>query len=163
MEYKQAKYNKEDIDLNLFDCLDYNQRTETLVGDKGILCPKCNERTESTSIRNIYSTKNILIFIFEKENSLNQNFLNYKEIINLRDYVQFKKDEKKSKEKFFLCGVINFLEDSYGSEGYIAFCRMTKNSDWYCYDNENVYPVTFQEITNNGYPVVLFYHKLVKK
>ena len=34
---------------------------------------------------------------------------------------------------------------------------MGKNNDWYCYDDENVYPVSFQDIKNNGYPIVLFY------
>ena len=83
-------------------------------------------------------------------------------MINLRDYVQFKKDEKKSKEKFYLCGIVTFLEE-YGKQNYIAFCKVGKNNDWYCYDDESVYPVTFQEIKNNGIPQVLIYHKLSKK
>ena len=165
IEYKQNKYNKENVSLELTDCLDYFQKTETLLGDKGLFCPKCKGLTESTSIKNIYSTKNILIFIFEniKEINLEKSSFDYNEIINLRDYVQFKKEEKKAKEKFYLCGVVNFMEDNYGNETFFAFCKMGKNNDWFCYDNENVYPVTFQEIKNNGFPVVLIYHKLLKK
>ena len=167
IEYKQTKYNDENITLDLYDCLDYFQKAETLIGDRAIFCPNCREQNESTSLKNIYSTKNILIFIFEniKENNLEQNIFDYNELINLRDYVEFKKGEKKSKEKFFLCGVVNFVgdNDNYGKEAFIAFCKMGKNNDWYCYDNENIYPVTFQEIKNNGFPVVLFYHKLLKK
>ena len=165
IEYHQIKNNDENITLDLYDCLDYFQKAETLLGDNAIFCPNCKELNESTSLKNIYSTKNILIFIFDniKENNLEQNFFDYTELINIRDYVEFKKGEKKSKEKFFLCGVVNFVEDNYGNETFIAFCRMGKNNDWYCYDNENIYPVTFQEIKNNGFPVVLFYHKLVKK
>jgi ubiquitin C-terminal hydrolase len=160
-ENKQSKYKKEEIGLNIYDCLDFYQRAETLLGDKGISCPKCKEKTESTCLKNIYSTKNILILVFDKEN-INAN-LNYTEMINLRDYVQFKKDEKKNKEKFYLCGIVNFLEDDYGKQNYVAFCKIGKNNDWYCYDDENVYPVTFQEIKNNGIPQILFYHKLSKK
>ena len=59
--------------------------------------------------------------------------------------------------------MVTFVEDNYGNEAFFAFCKMGKNHDWFCYDNENVYPVTFQEIKNNGFPVVLIYHKLVKK
>ena len=40
---------------------------------------------------------------------------------------------------------------------------MGKNNDWYCYDNEDIYTVNFNDIINNGFPVVLFYHKLIKK
>ena len=161
LEYKQSKYKKEEIGLNIYDCLDFYQKAETLLGDRGISCPKCKEKTESTCLKNIYSTKNILILVFDKENA-NVN-LNYTEMINLRDYVQFKKDEKKNKEKFYLCGIVNYLEDDYGKQNYFAFCKMGKNYDWYCYDDENVYPVTFQEIKNNGIPQILFYHKLSKK
>jgi ubiquitin C-terminal hydrolase len=161
---KQSKFNKSDIDLNIFDCFDYYQKPETLLGDKALFCPKCKEYNESTSIKNIYSTKNILILMFDnfKENIENIIF-DYTESLNLRDYVQFKKDEKKNKEKFYLCGIVNFVEDTYGNETFNAFCRVGKKSDWYCYDNENIYPVTFEEIKNNGFPVILFYHKLVRK
>ena len=165
VENKQAKYNNANITLDLYDCLDYYQKAETLLGDKALYCPICNEHNESTSLKCIYSTKNILIFIFDniKGDNLIQNYFDYNEIINLRDYVQIKKDEKKSKEKFYLSGVVNFVEDNYGNEAFFAFCKMGKNHDWFCYDNENVYPVTFQEIKNNGFPVVLIYHKLIKK
>ena len=165
IENKQAKYNNANITLDLYDCLDYYQKAETLLGDRALFCPICNEQNESTCLKSIYSTKNIIIFILDniKGDNLIQNYFDYNEIINLRDYVQIKKDEKKSKEKFFLSGVVNFVEDNYGNETFFAFCRIGKNNDWYCYDNENVYPVTFQEIKNNGFPVVLIYHKLVKK
>ena len=56
LEYKQSKYKKEEIGLNIYDCLDYFQKTETLLGDKGISCPKCKEKTESTCLKNIYSS-----------------------------------------------------------------------------------------------------------
>ena len=165
-EYKQSKNNKENITLDIYDCLDYYQKAETLLGDKAIFCPQCKEQNESTSLKNIYSTKNILVFIFEniKEYNSVQSYFDYSEIINLRDYVEIKKNsEKKSKEKFYLCGVVNFVEDNYGNEGFFAFCKIGKNNDWYCYDDENVYPVTLQEIKNNGFPVALFYHKLIRK
>jgi ubiquitin C-terminal hydrolase len=164
LEYKQSKYNNTNITLDIYDCLDYYQKAQTLLGDKAIFCPDCKEQTESTSLKNIYSTKNILIFIFEnnKEN-FDKNYFDYTEMINMRDYVEYKKDEKKSKEKFYLCGIVNFSEDNYGNETFIAYCRMGKNNDWYCYDNENIYPVTFQQIKNNGIPIVLFYHKLIRK
>ena len=165
IENKQAKYNNSNITLDLYDCLDYYQKAETLLGDKALFCPICNEQNESTSLKSIYSTKNIIIFILDdtKGNDFTKDYFDYKEIINLRDYVQIKKDEKKSKEKFFLSGIVNLVEDNYGNESFFAFCKIGKNNDWYCYDNENVYPVTFQEIKNNGFPILLIYHKLVKK
>ena len=161
---KISKYSNKDIDLNLFDCFDYYQKPETLLGDKALFCPKCKEYNESTSIKSIYSTRNVLVIIFKNIKEFNKEKINfdYIEIINLRDYVQFKKDEK-MKEKFFLCGGVNINEDINGNEIFNAFCRKGKNNDWCCYDNENIYPVTFQEIKNNGFPVILFYHKLNKK
>ena len=162
VEYKQSRHHREDVEITLNDCLDFYQKSETLIGDKGLFCPSCKQQTESTSIKNIYSTKNEIIFILDRNigNDFNQKNVTFKETLNLRDYVQYKKEGEKSKEKFFLGGLVNYVGDNYGNETYNAFVKMGKNNDWYCYDDENVYPVSFEDIKNNGYPVVLFYHKL---
>ena len=90
--------------------------------------------------------------------------MNFEETLNLRDYVEYKKEGEKNREKFFLGGVVNYyLGNDENSGTYNAYVRMGKKNDWYCYDDENVYSVTFDDIKNNGFPVVLFYHKLVKK
>ena len=165
IEYKQNRFNREDIELNLNDCLDFNQKAETLRGDKGLFCPSCKEQTESTSLKNIYSTKNAIIFILDRNIGLNFNQCNieFKENINLRDYVQYKREGEKTKEKFFLGGVVNFVRDNHRIDTYCAFIKMGKNNDWYCYNDENVYPVSFQDIKNNGYPIALFYQKIDPK
>ena len=166
LDYKINRYHREDLDLNLNDCLDYYQKAETLRGDNGIFCPSCKVQTESTSIKNIYSTKNVIIFILDRNSGdkFNQTFINFDEILNLRDYVEYKKEGEKHREKFFLGGVINYyVGDDEQNGTYNAFVRMGKRSDWYCYEDENVYSVTLDDIKNNGYPVVLFYHKLTKK
>ena len=165
MDYKQNRYHREDVDLSLNDCLDYYQKSETLRGDKGLFCPSCLQQTESTSIKNIYSTKNYLIIILNRNigNDFNQCNFQLKESINMRDYVQYKKEGEKNREKFFLGGIVNYIGDNYGNETYNAYIKMGKNNDWYCYDNENVYQVSFEDIKNNGYPVVLFYHKMTQK
>ena len=165
IEYKQNRFNREDIELRLIDCLDFNQKAETLRGDKGLFCPSCKEQTESTSLKNIYSTKNAIIFILDRNIGLNFNQCNieFKENINLRDYVQYKKEGEKTQEKFFLGGVVNFVPDNHRINTYCAFIKMGKNNDWYCYNDENVYPVSFQDIKNNGYPIALFYQKILPK
>ena len=166
LDYKINRYHREDLDLNLNDCLDYYQKAETLRGDNGIFCPSCKVQTESTSIKNIYSTKNVIIFILDRNSGdkFNQTFINFDEILNLRDYVEYKKEGEKHREKFFLGGVINYyVGDDEQNGTYNAFVRMGKRSDWYCYEDENVYSVTLDDIKNNGYPVALFYHKLTKK
>ena len=165
IEYKQSKYHRNDVDINLNDCLEYFQKSETLIGDKGLYCPSCLQQTESTSIKNIYSTKSVLIFILDRNigNNFNECNITFKESLNMRDYVQYIKEGEKSREKFFLGGVVNYIGDNYGNETYNAYIKMGKNNDWYCYDDENVYSVSFQDIKNNGYPIILFYHKLVQK
>ena len=164
LDYKINKYKKDLVDLNLMDCLDYYQKTQTLLGDNGLLCPVCNHLTESTAINNIYSTKEVLIFYFEKDENNEDNFnFDFNEIINLTDYIQYKRDGEKNKEKFFLTGIVNFSENNYGKGKYKAFCNMSKNNVWYCYDNENVYPVDFKDIKTNGFPILLFYHKMPNK
>ena len=166
LDYKINRYHREDVDINLNDCLDYYQKAETLRGDNGIFCPSCKVQTESTSIKNIYSTKNVIIFVLDRNsgNKFNQAFVNFDDILNLRDYVEYKKEGEKNREKFFLGGVVNYYMGDYEENGiYKAYVRMGKKSDWCCYEDENVYTVSLDDIKNNGYPVVLFYHKLTKK
>ena len=166
MDYKINRYHREDINLDLYDCLDYYQKTEMLRGDNGIFCPQCKIQTESTSLKNIYSTKNIIIFILDRNigNNFNQTYINFDENLNLRDYVEYKKEGEKNKEKFFLGGIINYyMGDDELNGTYKAFIKMGKKNDWYCYEDENVYSVPIDDIKNNGYPVALFYHKLIKK
>ena len=164
LDYKINKYKKDCVDINLLDCLDYYQKTQTLLGDNGLFCPICNHLTESTAINNIYSTKNVIIFYFEKDENTEEKFIfDFNEVINLTDYIQYKKDNEKNNEKYFLSGIASFSEDNYGKGKYKAFCNMSKNNVWYCYDDENVYPVDFKDIKTGGFPILLFYHKMIKK
>ena len=98
----QTKHNRDDVEISLTDCLDYYQKAETLRGDKGLFCPLCKQQTESTSIKNIYSTKNVFILILDRNigNDFNQTKIAFKETLNLRDYVQYKKEgEKGTRQK----------------------------------------------------------------
>ena len=163
LEYKNNKYKKEYKELNLFDCLEYYQRSEKMEGDKSFFCPNCKVKNESTSIKNIYSLNTILIITldyYKKNINDNKIYFDFEENINLKDYIQ--KDNIDNNEKFFLSGIINSYEDNYGNITYKAFCKVSKNNVWYCYDNESVYPIDFKDIKKNGYPIALFYHKLFK-
>ena len=168
LEYKINKYKKESQELNLFDCFEYYQRSEKMEGDKSFFCPNCKARNESTSIKNIYSSNTILIISFDYyKKNINDSkiYFDFEENINLRDYIQKKENNdnnEKKHEKFFLSGIVNSYEDNYGNINYKAFCKMSKNNVWYCYDNESVFPIDFKDIKKNGYPIALFYHKIFK-
>ena len=163
--YKQSRCHKDINNININDCLDFYQKSETLIGEKGLYCPSCKQQTESTSIKNIYSLTNVLIFILDRNigNNFNQCNVEFKESISLADYVQFKKDGEKNNEKFYLCGVINCSLDIDENDSYNAFIKVGKNNEWHCYEDEKIYPVSFQDIKNIGYPIALFYHKLPDK
>ena len=167
IEYKQNKYHTDDITINITDCLNYYQRTQTLLGDKGLFCPLCKELTESTSIKNLYSSKTILLFVLNRDyqSSPRENKINFEEVIDIGDYIEFNKEKggKNNKEKFYLSGVVNYFGDNYGNEIFSAYCRMNKDEQWYCYDNENVYHADFKDIRSNGYPIILLYHKILRK
>ena len=160
-EYKQSRYHKDVTDLNINDCLDFFQKSETLIGNNGLFCPSCKQQTESTCIKNILSTKKALILILDRNigDNFNQCHIDFKESLNLEDYVEHKKDGK-TNDKFHLCGVVNYILNNEENGSYNAFIKIGKNDEWQCYDDENIYPVSFQDMKNIGYPTVLFYHKL---
>jgi len=165
LEYQKVRHHREDFKLNLSDCFEFYQRSETLRGDNGLFCPICKMPTESTLIKSLYSTKKVLILILDRNVGENTNQLDFEfnETLNMRDYVEYKKDGEKTREKFYLGGVVNYIGHDYGNETYNAFIKMGKNGDWYCYDDDNIYPVSFEDIKNNEHPVALFYHKLTQK
>ena len=66
--------------------MDYYQKPETLRGDNGLFCPSCQQQTESTSIRNVYSTKNILMEEIKIVGDENQTVEAQKLITTLRKF-----------------------------------------------------------------------------
>ena len=79
------------------------------------------------------------------------------EKIDLTRYVEF----PQANNEYFLSGVVSHMGDSGPSGHFIAYCKMTANSKWYCYNDSLVNESSFIEINRRGTPYILFYQKIV--
>ena len=69
-------------------------------------------------------------------------------------------DDPVKKGKYYLISLVVHLGESSMSGHFMAYCRMDKDSKWYCYNDAYVSECEdFEEIIKKGTPYILFYHQ----
>lgn len=147
--------------LNIEDCFIYNQKLDVFTGDNQMYCNKCRQLMNSSMGTRIYSAPLVFILVLNRGRG-NLDFkekFEFWEIIDLTNYVEFKQPDN----KYFLAGVITHLGESGAGGHFIAFCRMSEKSPWYCYNDSIVRESNFGEINKMGTPYILFYQKIIIK
>ena len=145
--------------LNIEDCFLYNQKLEFFTGNNQMYCNICQASKDSSMQTRISTAPLILILILNRGKGnldFKEPFI-FWEIIDLRNYVEFPQPDN----FYFLSGVVSHMGDSGPSGHFIAFCRMSPNSKWYCYNDSIVSESNFNEINTRGTPYILFYQKSV--
>ena len=144
--------------LNIEDCFIYNQKIELFNGENQMYCNICRGSRDSSMSTKISSAPLVLILILNRGRG-NLDFTEpfiFWEKIDLTRYVEFPQENN----EYFLSGVVSHMGDSGPSGHFIAYCKMTVNSKWYCYNDSLVNESSFQEINSRGTPYILFYQKL---
>ena len=129
--------------LNIYDALDNFNKEEILDGDNMWFCNKCKEHRKAEKKIEIYRTPIYLIVQlkrFKKTNAFmkaifgnkNETFIEYKEILNLKDFV-FGPDKNKS--IYSLYGVIIHKKFMNGGH-YYAYCK--NKGVWLTFNDENI-------------------------
>ena len=76
--------------------------------------------------------------------------------LNIEKYLH--NEEKKG--KYYLIGIVVHLGESNMSGHFMAFCRMDRESKWFCYNDSFVEECKdLNEIIKHGTPYILFYHQ----
>ena len=144
--------------LNIEDCFNYYQKIEFFTGDNQMYCNFCRQLQNASMCTQIYYAPLVLILVLNRGRGnldFREKFV-FWETINLFNYVQFKMPDN----TYFLSGIITHLGESGEGGHFIAFCRMSKDSKWYCYNDSIVNESNFNEINNKGTPYILFYQKI---
>jgi len=145
--------------LNIEDCFLYNQKLEFFTGENQMYCNVCQASKDSSMQTRISAAPLVLILILNRGRGnldFKEPFI-FWEIIDLTNYVEFPQPDN----KYFLSGVVSHMGDSGPSGHFIAFCRMSPNSKYYCYNDSLVNESSFDEINRRGTPYILFYQKVV--
>lgn len=157
---KKKKENK-DFDetkyiLDLDGCFMYNEKIDRFTGDNQMYCNVCKGCQDSDYESCIFSAPSILAIVLNRGRA-NQDFqepFKYSVDIDISKYLK-----NGQNGKYYLIGMVVHLGESSLSGHFIAYCRMDKESDWYCYNDAFVSKCSnFYEIIEKGTPYILFYH-----
>ena len=141
--------------INIFDCFDFYQRTETMIGEDAIPCNYCKNICNSNYTCYIYTSPEIFILILDKPKNSNVK-LQFFEELNLSNYILFNKIGC----QYRLFGVVSETNERNGH--FISYVRNPIDCRWYKYDDEYVYPINnfTIEVIDSSNPCVLFYQKI---
>ena len=152
---KSLKY----LDLNLYDAFLSEQEIQKLEGEDGIYCNRCKKMTIGLHKNDIYGLPQILIIVLDRgknnNNEFNEEFW-FDEILDFSDKnIIINKDSYK---KFYLCGIITYIEKNKNEGNYIAFSRNNKDDNFFCYNDTKVNSVSAIEAMTTKNPYILIYH-----
>ena len=150
--------NKKDFDLiNDGFALDWNKNKNNPVIQQEVFCKRCLADQTQIEFNNYFMFGHQLIISFIRGKDFkNETNIDFKETLNLKDYVE----SKKSPKEYYLVGSINRISSEDGNEKYIYYCRdPVDNNKWYLnetYKKYNSAPI--EEIKKKGQIILLFYN-----
>ena len=158
-EVRKFKGYQQNI-VSIIDCFDYNQKQDAMMGPNQIYCNNCHQMANALTQTKIVVSPNILAINLNRGKGLMYNIkIIFDEYLEIKDYIYF----KESPHYYELIGVATHLGSSDMSGHFIAFCKNSKNSKWYKFNDAIVTESSFKEVVNFGVPYVLFYSNIKNK
>ena len=153
-EVRKFKNYSLDTPVKIYDCFEYNQRTEIY---DSYYCNYChnNNSTVISFNRYLYTPKVIIINLNRGKGIQFNVKVNFEEFLDIRNFVV----AKESPYKYELIGVICHYGESGMGGHFIAFCKHFNNigCKWYKFNDAMVNESNFDEVQTSGMPYVLFY------
>ena len=144
--------------IDIFDCFDYYQKIETLLGEDNIYCSNCKQFSGANYSMKLYNSPKILILIFDRENFSQNIKLDFSLELDLTSYFY----EQNTSHKYKLIGVASYIIKDMKNLFFISHCLSPIDNKWYTYNDlivNEVYDFKSQ-ILNQGLPYLLFYQKI---
>ena len=144
--------------LTLEDCFEHNEHVDHFTGDNQMYCNDCNKEADADYQTVLFTAPTILSIVLNRGRG-NLDFQeDFKFGIDL-DIKKYIHNQFIQNGKYYLIGMVVHLGGSDLSGHFIAYCRMDKNSDWFCYNDAFVDKIdNIEEKFNVNKPYILFYH-----
>ena len=142
--------------VNIYECFDYYQKTETMSGDNAMHCNNCKSQETAYYQTYIVNSPDIIIIILNRGKGIEFNVkLEFTEYLNLQCYV---KNYNGLSSNYKLIGVVTHLGESGASGHFIAYCRSPINNTWYQYNDELCNDVNNfkKDVIDYAMPYILF-------
>ena len=145
--------------VDIYDCFDYDQKIENLIGENEYFCEFCKKLLPATLQTKLNKGPEILIIVLNRGRDIKYNVqLQFNLQLDLRNYIE----DKASGYLYDLFGVITPKDKNGEKLNLIAKCKSSVDNNWYQYDDDLVFPIKDfnKEITNYTLPHLLFYKKM---
>ena len=156
----KLQYNPNSNELvNIYDCFQYNQKSDLMTGDNAMYCNYCRLTCNSIMQMTLTVGPEILILILNRGQGIQFKIkLNFYEDLDLENFIE----HKETGAKYKLIGVITHLGDNDMSGHFIAYCKDPISNSWYQFNDALVNPVkNFQnDVIDFAMPYLLFYQKV---
>ena len=144
--------------VNIFDCFEYNQKTEYFQGSNQIYCNSCHKMSNAVYNSYLTTAPKILILLLNRGVGIQFKIkLEFTTELDISKYILNKKENEIFRYK--LIGVITHLGESGEGGHFIAHCSSPVDGEWYTYNDSIVKKIDdFQkQIIDLGMPYLLFY------
>ena len=154
LEEVRKNFNRIQNMVTLYECFEYYQKGEYMMGQNQIHCNNCNLMSNSRNMTKLIISPNVLIINLNRGKGLQFNIkLLFEEYLDIRKYVF----SDKSPTFYQLIGIVTHFGPSSMSGHFIAFCRSFINQKWYKYNDAQVSLSSFEEARTTGVPYILFF------
>ena len=158
----KLQYNPNPNELiNIYDCFQYNQKTDFMMGDNAMYCNYCRLTCNSAMQTTLTVGPEILIIILNRGKGIEFNVkINFYEDLNLENFIEL----KETGFVYKLIGVITHIGENNMGGHFIAYCKDPISKSWYKFNDAMVSPVTDfnKEVIDFAMPYLLFYQKVSK-
>ena len=156
---KDKNFDEKKYILTLEDCFMYNEKTDHFTGDNSMYCNICGDLKDADYQSVLFATPPVMAIVLNRGRGnldFQEKFIFGTEL-NIEKYLY--NDEKKG--KYYLISMVVHFGESSMSGHFMAYCRMDKDSKWFCYNDAFVSECKedFDEIIKRGTPYILFYHQ----
>ena len=145
--------------VNIYDCFDYDSKSNIMNGDNSMYCNYCKMNCDCVMSTHLVTGPEILILILNRGKGIQFDVkINFVEYLNLSNYIEF----KNTGVHYELIGVITHIGESGMGGHFIAYCRDPLSKLWNKYNDAIVTDVNnFQnDVINFAMPYLLFYQKI---
>ena len=155
---EDENFDEKNYVLTLEDCFEHNEHVDHFTGNNQMYCNDCNKEADADYQTVLFTAPTILSIVLNRGRG-NLDFQeDFKFGIDL-DIKKYIHNPFIQNGKYYLIGMVVHLGGSDLSGHFIAYCRMDKNSDWFCYNDAFVDKIdNIEEKFNINKPYILFYH-----
>ena len=158
MKYNNIQNNQSNV-VSIYDCFDYNQKSELFTGQNRNYCNNCKQVYDSIYTSKIFIGPNILVLILNRgKGNIYDVKLQFSEKIDITHYVL---QRDKPQLIYNLYGVITHIGQSGPNAHFVASCKSSINNRWYRFNDAIINPIADvqKEVIGFGTPYILFYQK----